>query len=62
VASSPQSTTTQQLNAQTYTVQEGDTLWSIVRKFQGLSIETLRDLNNLKDNKIYPGQVLVLAR
>lgn len=62
VASTQQSTTTQQLNAQTYTVQEGDTLWSIVRKFQGLSIETLRDLNNLKDNKIYPGQVLVLAR
>ncbi len=52
----------QLLNAQTYTVQEGDTLWSISRKFQGLTIEQLRKLNNLPDNRIYPGQVLVLTR
>ncbi|GIV36905.1 MAG: hypothetical protein KatS3mg032_1284 [Cyclobacteriaceae bacterium] len=50
------------LSAQTYTVQEGDTLWSIARKFEGLTIEQLRKLNNLAGSRIYPGQVLVLAR
>jgi membrane-bound lytic murein transglycosylase D len=49
------------LSAKTYTVQEGDTLWSITRKYEGLTVERLRQLNKLNTNKIYPGQVLVVA-
>ena len=45
----------------TYVVQPGDTLWDISRKFEGLSIEKLKQLNNLKDSKIQPGQKLIIG-
>ena len=44
-----------------YHVQPGDTLWDISRKFEDLSIEKLKTLNNLKSNKITPGQKLILG-
>lgn len=46
---------------QTYTVQPGDTLWTISRKFDGLTIEKIKTLNNLNGNKIQPGQKLILG-
>jgi membrane-bound lytic murein transglycosylase D len=49
-------------DSKTYTVQEGDTLWSISRKFEGLSIEKIKELNNLQTNSIQPGQKLVLGK
>lgn len=48
--------------SKTYTVQPGDTLWDISRKFDGLSIEKLKTLNQLESNNIKPGQKLVVAR
>jgi len=48
-------------NSKTYVVQPGDTLWDISRKFEGLSIDKLKKLNNLKDHKIKPGQKLLLG-
>lgn len=45
----------------TYTVQPGDTLWDISRKFKGLSVEKLKTLNNLKSNQLAPGTKLVLG-
>jgi membrane-bound lytic murein transglycosylase D len=45
---------------ETYVVQAGDSLWDISQKFQGLTIEKIKALNNLSDNKIKPGQKLVL--
>ncbi len=45
----------------TYTVQPGDTLWDISRKFKGLSVEKLKTLNNLKSNQVAPGMKLVLG-
>lgn len=42
---------------QTYTVQEGDTLYGVSKQF-GVSIENLRNENNLTSNVLSPGQVL----
>ena len=43
----------------TYTVQVGDGLWGIARKFN-LSVEELKNLNGLNTDTIYPGQKLVV--
>ena len=48
-------------DSKTYIVQPGDTLWDISRKFEGLTIEKLRSLNNLNNNKIQPGQKLIVG-
>ncbi len=45
---------------QTYEVQRGDTLWSI-SKNQGITVETLKKLNNLKGNTVKPGQKLIVG-
>lgn len=47
--------------SKTYTVQPGDSLWTISRKFEGLTIDKIKTLNKLNDNKIQPGQKLILG-
>ena len=42
-------------------VQPGDTLWDISKAYSNVSIEKLKKLNNLKSNKIKPGQKLVIG-
>lgn len=42
---------------QTYTVQAGDTLWRISRKF-GIPLERLQTINGLSGTKIKPGMTL----
>ncbi len=44
-----------------YTVQSGDSLWDISKKFQGLTIEKIKILNNLKTTKLQPGQKLIVG-
>ena len=41
----------------TYTVQSGDTLWSIANK-KGTSIDDLKKWNNLKSETVKPGQII----
>ncbi len=53
--------TTNVQGQKTYTVQPGDTLWDISRKFDGLTIEKIKSLNKLPDNKIRAGQMLVVS-
>jgi len=48
-------------NPKTYTVQPGDSLWLIARKLEGVSIEQIKRLNKLNNNKIKPGQKLIIG-
>ena len=41
----------------TYQVQKGDTLWSIAKK-NNIPVETLKEINQLKDNLLSVGQIL----
>jgi membrane-bound lytic murein transglycosylase D len=48
-------------NSKTYIVQPGDTLWDISKKLPGISVEKIKNLNNLKNNKLQPGQKLIIG-
>ncbi len=41
-----------------YTVRKGDSLWSIARKYEGITNKDIQQLNNLADDNIRPGQKL----
>ncbi len=47
------------LAPRTVTVKAGDTLWSLSKRYR-VSLAELRALNNLRDNRIEPGQALWL--
>ena len=42
----------------TYTVRSGDSLYTIAKKYPGVSAEDLQNINGLNDADIYPGQEL----
>lgn len=44
-----------------YYVQPGDTLWSISKKYHGISVEKIKKRNNLKDENIKPGMKLIIG-
>lgn len=44
-----------------YTVRNGDTLWDISRRFQGLSVQKIKQLNNLSGSSLKVGQKLRLS-
>jgi membrane-bound lytic murein transglycosylase D len=39
-------------------VQSGDTLWNIVQRYDGLTIDQLKKLNHMRTNQLRPGQKL----
>ena len=45
----------------TYIVQPGDSLWSISRQFQGLSVQDLKSFNNLTNTALKPGMTLKIS-
>lgn len=46
-----------------YTVRSGDNLWDISRKFSGVTMNDLMQLNGLtKNSKIYPGKKLKIKK
>ncbi|WP_228548323.1 3D domain-containing protein [Sporosarcina obsidiansis] len=50
-----------QVEAENYTVKDGDTLYRIAYN-HGLSVETLMNLNRLTSNTIYPGDELIVVQ
>lgn len=45
-----------------YTVQRGDTLWTIAQKHEGCSVEEIKKLNNIRNEKsLKPGQKIKVA-
>ena len=57
----PPPVTTDAEGIKTYTVQPGDTLWDISKKFDGISIEKIKQLNGLSSDQIKPGQKLKIG-
>ena len=53
--------TTTPTNGTKYTVKAGDSVWAIANKY-GISMADLISWNNIKNNLIYPGQVLVVSK
>jgi LysM repeat protein len=45
----------------TYVVESGDTLWSIAEKFN-MQIATIKERNHLHNEKIFPGQQLMISK
>jgi len=41
--------------AKFHTVRRGDTLWSIVQRYQGLTVNELKRMNNIRGNNVRPG-------
>ena len=42
-------------------VQDGDTLWNIVRRYDGLTMEQLKKMNHIRSNALRPGQKLIVG-
>ena len=63
-SSKPKSTETKVNTSgkKTYTVKQGDSLWSIAQKFDGVSVENLKSWNKISSNKLKIGMTLVVSR
>lgn len=55
-------TSTVSTSSKQYTVQAGDTLWSISKKFKGITIENLKNWNDISGTGIKPGMKLKLSK
>ena len=48
-------------NKTTYLVKSGDSLWSISNKLTGVSIQNLKEWNDIWDNNLKPGMILIIS-
>ena len=46
----------------TYTVKSGDSLWSISQKFPGVSVQNIKDWNDISGTRLKPGMKLKIAK
>ncbi|MDX1542725.1 MAG: LysM peptidoglycan-binding domain-containing protein [Christiangramia sp.] len=49
-------------NPKVYTVRKGDSLWSISRKFPGVTVQNLRAWNDMNTNSLKPGMKLKVSK
>jgi membrane-bound lytic murein transglycosylase D len=49
-------------NITTYTVQSGDSLWSISQKFPGVSVQNIKDWNDISGTNLKPGMILKISK
>jgi membrane-bound lytic murein transglycosylase D len=64
-ASKTNSTNTKKVvssSSKTYTVKSGDSLWSISQKFPGVSIQNIKEWNDISGTKLKPGTTLVVSK
>ncbi len=54
-------TTVNTKGKRTYVVKSGDTLWSISQKFSGVSIQNLKDWNDISGSKLKIGMTLIVS-
>jgi membrane-bound lytic murein transglycosylase D len=54
--------TTTNFKGKTYTVQSGDSLWSISQKFSGVSVQNIKDWNDISGNKLKIGMILKVSK
>jgi membrane-bound lytic murein transglycosylase D len=47
---------------QTYVVEQGDSLWSISKKFSGISVQNLQDWNGISGKNLKPGTKLMILK
>ncbi|WP_458628220.1 LysM peptidoglycan-binding domain-containing protein [Winogradskyella sp. PC D3.3] len=47
---------------QTYKVKSGDSLWTISQKFSGVSVQNIRDWNDISGNKLKIGMTLIVSK
>lgn len=58
----PDEKNTQKKNTKTlYTVQQGDSLWSISQKFPGISVQNIQNWNDISGTTLKPGMKLKLS-
>lgn len=48
--------------SKTHLVRPGDSLWEISRRYEGASVDKIKQWNNLRSNSIKPGQKLIIGR
>jgi membrane-bound lytic murein transglycosylase D len=58
----PQTSSRPAAISKVHLVQPGDTLYNISRRYEGVTVDQLRKLNNLKSDAVKPGQQLIVAR
>ncbi|GHA38927.1 lytic transglycosylase [Salinimicrobium marinum] len=61
VASGTNTETRTGKNPRLYTVRQGDSLWSISKKFPGVTVQKLKSLNNMSGNNLKPGMKIKLS-
>ncbi len=61
-SSSSDSKSTTSNSAKTYKVRSGDSLWSISKKFPGVSMQNIQDWNDISGNNLKVGTTLKISR